>query len=398
MTGFTGIRKILALAMAAVLIATAGIGCAEQTSAPEEEVFLEEELPVYQALVLSHGEIEDWALGCSAIIATRNYFSSYQFCMLERSELNTAVTKQILAQDWGCTGRSDLLDILDIMIDHGHSVEFAEDYSQVSSMSDEEFEAYIERLGGIDRYMWPLTRTLGEKWDTKLIRAWDWFRVIHIIEWAYVAEFIEIEEVYELMTPVIERLYASFSSWEEATENYLDGYAWWSRTDVSLSDSEYKRRLLVYEELKDSRVLYEASLWLPRSAETATGYTPDYKYLDNGDGTCTLLRHRGLSSGDLIIPAELNGLAVSIIGTCAFFDRSGFTEVVFPASVTMIETDSFANCSGLAQAVFLGDAPLLDDQEVFLGCAQDFTILYEEQSSGWSTPEWNGYPAFPRTD
>ncbi|MCL2046918.1 MAG: hypothetical protein FWG88_11105, partial [Oscillospiraceae bacterium] len=32
---------------------------------------------------------------------------------------------------------------------------------------------------------------------------------------------------------ISEKLRYYFSSWDEAYDNYLDGYAWWSRADIS---------------------------------------------------------------------------------------------------------------------------------------------------------------------
>jgi hypothetical protein len=63
------------------------------------------------------------------------------------------------------------------------------------------------------------------------------------------------------MDPVIERLKWTFSSWEEATDNYLDGYSWWSRTDVSKSGTEYEHRLEIYQSIKSDKELYNPSVW-----------------------------------------------------------------------------------------------------------------------------------------
>jgi hypothetical protein len=49
----------------------------------------------------------------------------------------------------------------------------------------------------------------------------------------------------------------------------------------------------------------------------------------------------------------------------------------------------------LKLAEFLGDAPSDCSEFSFNGCNSDFRINYLENKSGWSTPYWNDYPAYP---
>lgn len=157
----------------------------------------------------------------------------------------------------------------------------------------------------------------------------------------------------------------------------------------------------------------------------------NFEYEDNGDDTCTITGYTGKGSGDLIIPKEINGLTVTIIGQCSFVDEfvkkgtsvardtSGFTGslilpdsikeikefafvgcdftggVVMPKSVWIIEEYAFNSCNGLTQVEFLDDAPYLG-MAAFDNCADDFKIIYDPAKSGWSTPEWNGYPCYPK--
>ena len=85
--------------------------------------------------------------------------------------------------------------------------------------------------------------------------------MIHLAGWGYVAGYLELDEAYKYMQPVIDRLYKTFSSWEEACDNYLDGYAWWSRTDISKSGTEYTRRITTYQGIKDDTILFDPSVW-----------------------------------------------------------------------------------------------------------------------------------------
>ena len=89
--------------------------------------------------------------------------------------------------------------------------------------------------------------------------------MFHLAGWGYLAGYLELEEVYLLVEPVAQRLKDTFSSWDEATENYMDGYAYWSRTDISKENTVYKQRLQIYETLKSEQavngLLFNPDVW-----------------------------------------------------------------------------------------------------------------------------------------
>lgn len=212
----------------------------------------------------SQYDLEAWALGCSAILAALNDGDLYQFGMREKNTENAEDEKTTLSGSWGCYSREDLIETIYSMTDDGHSTDFDEAYDLLSSLSDAEYQELLTETYRSEAYMWELTKALGDKWGDKKIKAWDWFRMIHLAGWGYVAGYLELEEACSLMEPVIERLRGTFSSWDEATENYMDGYAWWSLTDVSEPDTDYQQRLKVYEMLKKrtgDKNLFDPSVW-----------------------------------------------------------------------------------------------------------------------------------------
>ena len=76
------------------------------------------------------------------------------------------------------------------------------------------------------------------------------------------------------------------------------------------------------------------------------------------------------------------------------FQNCGLTSVTIPATATTVEQQAFKGCDSLSEAHFSGDAPSSFGDDVFAGCASDFTVYYPVGASGWTTPEWNGYPAY----
>jgi hypothetical protein len=80
------------------------------------------------------------------------------------------------------------------------------------------------------------------------------------------------------------------------------------------------------------------------------------------------------------------------IGYGAFSYCSGLTGITIAAGVRSIAGTAFYGCAGLSSAYFGGNAPEMG-ADVFNDCAHDFTIYYTEDSAGFTSPWWHGYPA-----
>ena len=71
----------------------------------------------------------------------------------------------------------------------------------------------------------------------------------------------------------------------------------------------------------------------------------DYTYTTN-NGSVTITGYKG-SGGAVTIPASINGLSVTSIGTRAFQYCTGLTTITIPNSVTSIGEDAFYSCTAL---------------------------------------------------
>ncbi len=89
--------------------------------------------------------------------------------------------------------------------------------------------------------------------------------------------------------------------------------------------------------------------------------------------------------------------SVTAIENYAFLGCVSLTNITIPSSVTTIGDSAFAYCSGLTNAYFQGDAPLSFGSDVFAYAGNNFSIYYPATASGWTTPTWNGYLAYPYT-
>lgn len=163
-----------------------------------------------------------------------------------------------------------------------------------------------------------------------------------------------------------------------------------------------------------------ASLPPSPDATSANPDAADYQFCENEDGSVTITKYTG-SGGDIVIPAELEGKAVTAIGnrfeeTGAFQDCTTLTSVVIPEGIVEIQDNAFYDCSNLktvtvASSVivlmncafegcynlqsiyFEGDAPDTGnyvfptsyESEASMG----LTVYYHEETGGWTNP-WYG--------
>ena len=79
-----------------------------------------------------------------------------------------------------------------------------------------------------------------------------------------------------------------------------------------------------------------------------------YEVTDNGDGTCSLDKYKGICTGDLIVPEIINGLKVTSISDYAYAYCRGFDgKIVLPDTLINIGEGAFAYCSELTGTLTL---------------------------------------------
>ena len=104
------------------------------------------------------------------------------------------------------------------------------------SIKDEDFDAYVASLGD-EGWRVAYTEELARKWGDKGIWAWDLFRMSNLVQWGYAAGYLTYRESLALLEPAATILSQVFTSWDEAYENFLDGYHWQSWTDPEGKDT-----------------------------------------------------------------------------------------------------------------------------------------------------------------
>lgn len=84
------------------------------------------------------------------------------------------------------------------------------------------------------------------------------------------------------------------------------------------------------------------------------------------DGEAEIVRYNG-AGGDVVIPAQINGIRVAEIESRAFENCTGLTSITIPGSVKSIGDDAFANCVNLS-SVTIEDGVREIDEYAFSGC------------------------------
>ena len=218
--------------------------------------------------------LEPWAMAMSAYLNARHTGTPQVFggrkrgTMLGKSAIGQYAAsgyvytydwaRYLLSDSWGITSREELIRTVCSMTYHGHNEAFLEDAEMIRSWTPAQYQQVLKNAQGMDAYMFPYTKQLSGKWGSRGILCWDLFRMSNLVQWGYAAGYVTYPEALALLEPAAALLRDNFKNWNEACENYLDGYNWWAREDVGGKDpwtvtrGPYLKRLMEnYRELFD---------------------------------------------------------------------------------------------------------------------------------------------------
>ena len=187
--------------------------------------------------VVGDSNLEAWALPMGAMLAKLNQGSPAWFGLYRRSASTAKQSARVLSgSSWNIPERDDLVESVLSMTFYGHNATFfsaAEDARNLTAAEKAALDAQAASNPSFDwpPYMWEFTSALDEKWGDRGILAWDLFRMSNLVQWGYSAGYVTYEEALLLLEPAATLLSENFSSWDEAYENYLDGYTWWSKSN-----------------------------------------------------------------------------------------------------------------------------------------------------------------------
>lgn len=161
--------------------------------------------------------------------------------------------------EWNIHNDNDLRNQINRLLDGSHNERFIYTYNEIRNLINEysdDILSYIRHIGISEYNHVNLIIELSEYWGDRNIIGWDLFRIGTLVSWGYAAGFIEREEAYELMVPAINLLKENFSSWDEAANNYIDGFLWWlgpegQRPFVN-NYKRYSERIRIFNNLREA--------------------------------------------------------------------------------------------------------------------------------------------------
>lgn len=202
--------------------------------------------------VAGDSNLEAWALPMGAMLSKLNSGDPARFGLYQRP-LGVSICRNALNGDsWSIPDRDDLAYTVLSMTLYGHDASFREMAADVKLRTEEERAAISAASDAWPSYMWEYTEYVDEKWGDRGIMAWDLFRMSNLVQWGYTAGYVTYEEALVLLEPAAILLSENFSSWDEAYENYLDGYNWWARNDVLGQDIWETYRGKEYQAMKEN--------------------------------------------------------------------------------------------------------------------------------------------------
>lgn len=224
--------------------------------------------------VAGDSNLEAWALPMGAMLNYLNtkgatYFGGSRRCaiyhpttapgktglaMFDKTGLEVRMYRECRnkLEGWNINSRDGLINTVLSMTMYGHDATFREMAADVKLRTPEERAEISAASDAWPDYMWEYTEQLDEKWGEKGIMAWDLFRMSNLVQWGYTAGYVTYAEALELLEPAATILCENFSSWDEAYENYLDGYNWWARNDVLGQDIWQTERGKYYRDMKEN--------------------------------------------------------------------------------------------------------------------------------------------------
>jgi len=83
--------------------------------------------------------------------------------------------------------------------------------------------------------------------------------------------------------------------------------------------------------------------------------------------------------------------SVETISQGAFFECANLVDVMIGKGVTSIGDSAFSRSPDLIRATFAGNAPDTLGESIFSGASLSFTVNYSSESTGFTSPTWQGY-------
>lgn len=170
--------------------------------------------------------IHSWALAVGAIYPQTNGTSPQ---ILGYGTPDTVEEIQNdLKRDWGITDEASFFKEIRDLIDNGHHVAYQAAGAQLAVLSESEFVDKLASLAPDAAYQAKALRASYLKWKERTGLAWDLCRAANLINLGYQAHYLDEQEAWHFLMPIARQTQRNFSSWQEMSDNFLDGREIWA--------------------------------------------------------------------------------------------------------------------------------------------------------------------------
>lgn len=171
-------------------------------------------------------EQQKWALATSAIPKKAN---DMQLDVLGGGA-DAKDLQEMLRSDWEIQDHKTALDMIKFLKEQGHREDFNSVLKEISQRSQKEFEQLAASYANQPDVLKQLQLVSKHK-DTignRSIIAWDYCRLVYVAECAARAGYLSEDEAWQEIMAAAKVIQATFTSWEEMSNNYLLGREFWS--------------------------------------------------------------------------------------------------------------------------------------------------------------------------
>jgi len=194
-----------------------------------------------------------WARAMGSVLIYLNDGNPYYFGGYQITEDNTAAAGNILSGSWNINNRLDLLKQINTLLKTGDRTDYRKEAKEMNAMSKKQLKRAMKQLSGDLLIHYQMIQYNWEKWQKNGLLAWDMCRVSHLVQWGYVAGYLNREEAQALIEPAAVKLKQHFKSWEEVQNNWMDGFCLFANVDKDAANTDYTNRKALYQKLLEGQ-------------------------------------------------------------------------------------------------------------------------------------------------
>jgi hypothetical protein len=214
----------------------------------------------------THSNLGAWARAMGSVLIALNDGNPYYFGGYEATDANRDAAAQILKTSWNISNRKDLKKQIRNLLKTGSRKEYLQEAKELKSLSAKERKKALKQLSGDLALHYENLQYNWKTWGKKGLLAWDLCRISHLVQWGYIAGYLDREEAQSMIEPAAKKLQKNFNNWEDVVKNWLDGYRLAASIPLeSVEETDYDKRWNIYLSLVEGQeekgVLYDDTLF-----------------------------------------------------------------------------------------------------------------------------------------